>query len=68
VAAVIVVRELLENAYQHAGGPHQLRIHHENTPCEVAVAVADIGAGEPACGSRPRRGRGLILVNQLCTA
>jgi anti-sigma regulatory factor (Ser/Thr protein kinase) len=66
VDALIVVGELLENAYVHAGGPHQLRIHHALDPCVVTVAVADLGTGEP----RPRvpsrtGGRGLLLVDQL---
>ena len=69
VDALIVVGELLENAYVHAGGPHQLRIHHGLDPCVVTVAVADLGTGEP----RPRvpgrtGGRGLLLVDQLAFA
>ncbi len=47
VDTIMVIGELLENAYQHAGEPHQLRIHHEKTPCQVIVAVTDAGAGEP---------------------
>ncbi|MEV6877373.1 ATP-binding protein [Amycolatopsis sp. NPDC051128] len=69
VDALIVVGELLENAYVHAGGPHQLRIHHTRDRGEVTVAVSDVGTGEP----RPRvpgptGGRGLLLVDQLCLA
>ncbi|MEU5263837.1 ATP-binding protein [Amycolatopsis sp. NPDC021455] len=69
VDALIVVGELLENAYVHAGGPHQLRIHQALDPCVVTVAVADAGTGEP----RPRvpgrtGGRGLLMVDQLAFA
>ncbi len=64
---VMVVEELLENAYQHGGGPDQLRIHHTPDPCEVTVAVADIGAGEPRMRVPDRSGgRGLLLVDQVC--
>ncbi|WP_233226195.1 ATP-binding protein [Amycolatopsis sp. CA-126428] len=69
IDAVIVVGELLDNAYQHAGGPRQLRIYHRATPCEVTVAVADSGAGEPQVRAPDRGGgRGLLLVDQLCSA
>jgi anti-sigma regulatory factor (Ser/Thr protein kinase) len=66
VDILIVVGELLENAYLHAGGPDQLRLHHALDPCVITVAVADVGTGEP----RPRvpgrtGGRGLLLVDQL---
>ena len=69
VDAVIVVGELLENAYVHATGPQQLRLHVAHDPCVVTVAVADTGTGEPR-----RRvpggagGRGLLLVDKLALA
>ncbi len=67
VDALMVVGELLENAYVHAGGPRQLRIHHEPEPCEVTVAVADTGTGEPRLRSPGRDGGlGLQLVDRLC--
>jgi anti-sigma regulatory factor (Ser/Thr protein kinase) len=69
VDAVIVVGELLENAYLHATGPHQLRIHLAHDPCEVTVAVADVGTGEPRLRVPGRTGgRGLLLVNELALA
>lgn len=69
VDVLIVVGELLENAYVHAGGACQLRLHHVPDPCVVTVAVTDVGTGEP----RPRvpgrtGGRGLLLVDQLAFA
>jgi anti-sigma regulatory factor (Ser/Thr protein kinase) len=66
---LMVVGELLENAYSHAGGPRQLRIHHAHDLCEVTVAVADAGPGEPRLRDPDLRGgRGLLLVDQLCSA
>jgi anti-sigma regulatory factor (Ser/Thr protein kinase) len=66
VDAVIVVGELLENAYVHATGPHQLRLHLEHDPCVVTVAVADTGTGEPRLRVPGRSGgRGLLLVDEL---
>jgi anti-sigma regulatory factor (Ser/Thr protein kinase) len=67
IDTLIVVGELLENAYVHGGGPRQLRIHRADDPCEVTVVVADTGGGEPALRAPGRGGgRGLLLVDQLC--
>ncbi len=67
IDTLIVVGELLENAYVHGGGPRQLRIHQGHDPCEVTVAVADVGGGEPRMRAPDNGGgRGLLLVNQLC--
>lgn len=69
VDALIVVGELLENAYVHATGPHQLRLHLAHDPCEVTVAVADVGTGEPRLRVPGRSGgRGLLLVDELALA
>jgi len=69
VDVVIVVGELLENAYVHATGPHQLRIRLARDPCEVTVAVADTGTGEPRLRVPGRSGgRGLLLVEELSLA
>jgi anti-sigma regulatory factor (Ser/Thr protein kinase) len=67
VDTLLVVGELLDNAYHHAGGPVQLRLRPVRHPCEVTVAVADRGSGVP----RPRvpgrdGGRGLLLVDRIC--
>lgn len=68
IDALIVVGELLENAYVHGGGPRQLRIHRGHDPCEVTVAVADVGCGEPRMRAPDHGGgRGLLLVDQLCS-
>jgi anti-sigma regulatory factor (Ser/Thr protein kinase) len=69
VDAVIVVGELLENAYVHATGAHQLRLHLTHHPCVVTVAVADTGTGEPRLRVPGRAGgRGLVLVDELALA
>ncbi|WP_410610926.1 ATP-binding protein [Amycolatopsis sp. lyj-109] len=69
VDAVIVVGELLENAYVHATGPHQLRLRVAHDPCVVTVAVADTGTGEPRLRVPGRAGgRGLLLVDELASA
>ena len=69
VDAVIVVGELLENAYVHAAGPHQLRLRLARHPCVVTVAVADTGPGEPRLRVPGRAGgRGLVLVDELALA
>ncbi|SEF36363.1 Histidine kinase-like ATPase domain-containing protein [Amycolatopsis pretoriensis] len=66
IDTLIVVGELLENAFVHGGGPRQLRIHHAHDPCEVTVAVADDGTGEPKMRVPDHGGgRGLLLVDQL---
>jgi anti-sigma regulatory factor (Ser/Thr protein kinase) len=65
IDTLIVVGELLENAYVHGGGPRQLRIRQGPDTCEVAVA--DAGDGEPKMRTPDHGGgRGLLLVDQLC--
>jgi anti-sigma regulatory factor (Ser/Thr protein kinase) len=69
VDVLIVVGELLENAFVHAGQPLDLRIHHVPDPCEVTVAVTDAGTGEPRLRVPGREGgRGLLLVDRICAA
>ncbi|MEV6824144.1 ATP-binding protein [Amycolatopsis sp. NPDC051102] len=66
VDALIVVGELLENAYVHGAGPRQLRLHLTREPCEVTVAVTDVGTGEPRLRVPGHAGgRGLLLVDEL---
>ncbi len=69
IDAVIVIGELLENAYVHADGARQLRLHLAHDPCVVTVAVADTGTGEPRLRTPGRAGgRGLLLVDELALA
>ncbi|WP_328453507.1 ATP-binding protein [Amycolatopsis sp. NBC_00438] len=67
VDTMLVVGELLDNAYHHATGPIQLRLHQVQDPCEVAVAVADHGDGVPHLRTPAHDGgRGLVLVDRIC--
>ncbi len=67
VDTVLVVGELLDNAYRHAGGAVQLRLHQHLDPCEITVAVADLGNGTPRLRVPGHDGgRGLLLVDQAC--
>ncbi|WIV54288.1 ATP-binding protein [Amycolatopsis nalaikhensis] len=69
IDALLVVSELLDNAYRHAGGPVQLRLLRRHDPCEITVAVADSGSGAPRMRTPdPRGGRGLLLVDRICSA
>jgi two-component sensor histidine kinase len=69
VDAVLVAGELLDNAYRHADGPLQLRLHQVEDPCEVTVAVTDHGDGVPRMRAPANDGgRGLLLVDRLCRA
>jgi anti-sigma regulatory factor (Ser/Thr protein kinase) len=67
--ALLIVGELLDNAYLHAGGPVELRLRCTCGPCEVTVADADVGDGEPRLRVPDRDGgRGLRVVDRLCRA
>jgi anti-sigma regulatory factor (Ser/Thr protein kinase) len=69
IDTLLVVAELLDNAYRHAGGPVQLRLRRSDEPCEITVAVADTGAGAPRLRTPDGQGgRGLLLVDQICSA
>jgi anti-sigma regulatory factor (Ser/Thr protein kinase) len=69
VDVMLVIGELLDNAFHHADGPLQVRLHRLGTPCEVTVAVADHGGGEPKLRAPgPDGGRGLLLVDRICSA
>ncbi len=69
VDTMLVVGELLDNAYHHADGPIQLRLHQVDDPCEVVVAVADHGGGVPHMRDPAHDGgRGLLLVDRICRA
>jgi anti-sigma regulatory factor (Ser/Thr protein kinase) len=65
---VLVVNELVSNAYEHGGGPLRLIVEHGRTPCYVRVAVSDTSSARPTPGrSRlgTERGRGITLVERL---
>lgn len=69
----LAVQELATNTVEHTGGPGTLRIWREpGLPGGLACEVHDTGRlTDPLAGRRPVphgqvRGRGLLLVNQLC--
>jgi anti-sigma regulatory factor (Ser/Thr protein kinase) len=67
IDTLMVVAELLDNAYRHGGGPRQLRIRYRHRPCDVTVAVIDAGTGKPRLRAPDRGGgRGLLIVDRLC--
>jgi anti-sigma regulatory factor (Ser/Thr protein kinase) len=67
IDTLVVVAELLDNAYRHAGGPLDLHVRYIDDPCEVTVAVADAGTGEPRLRVPDHvGGRGLLLVDRIC--
>jgi anti-sigma regulatory factor (Ser/Thr protein kinase) len=69
IDVLLVVGELLDNAYRHAGGPVQLRLQRLREPCEITVAVADTGGGSPRLRVPDLDGgRGLLLIDQICLA
>ncbi|SDO37350.1 Anti-sigma regulatory factor (Ser/Thr protein kinase) [Lentzea jiangxiensis] len=65
----LVVTELVSNVYDHGRFPARLRLHRTGAEDGVEVVVEDASATPPALQpSSPDsvRGRGLVLVDQLC--
>jgi anti-sigma regulatory factor (Ser/Thr protein kinase) len=68
---LLVCTELVTNAYEHGRDPCRIRLQHRRVPCRVRVEVADTSPEPPTLGrSRlgDRRGRGLIIVDNLSQA
>jgi anti-sigma regulatory factor (Ser/Thr protein kinase) len=65
---VLVVVELVTNAYVHAGFPAELRVSAE--PGAIEVAVADPDPTVPRIRHSPSRlgGNGLIIVDKMASA
>ena len=65
---VLVVNELVSNAFDHADGPRRVRLRWSPGPCVVRVEVDDASPDKLVLG-RSRlggnRGRGLVLVERL---
>ncbi|WP_447002160.1 ATP-binding protein [Saccharothrix isguenensis] len=65
---VLVVNELVSNAFDHADAPRRVRLHRLEGPCVVRVEVDDASPDRLVLG-RSRlggsRGRGLIIVERL---
>ncbi|QFZ24421.1 hypothetical protein EKG83_22400 [Saccharothrix syringae] len=68
---LLVVTELVSNAYDHGQAPRTVRLHRTPRSCFVRVEVDDAAFGEVVVGrSRlgAQRGRGMVLVVNLSTA
>lgn len=66
---ILIAVELVTNAFDHGGGPHEIRLTRSRTPCLITVEVDDATTDPPVLG-RSRfvgeyRGRGLILIDKL---
>ena len=65
---LLVVTELVANAYDHGQAPRRVRLHRSPEPCFVRIEVDDASSGEVLLG-RSRlgdtRGRGMVLVANL---
>ncbi|ROP41772.1 ATP-binding protein [Saccharothrix texasensis] len=65
---LLVVTELVANAYDHGEAPRRVRLHRSDEPCSVRIEVDDAAPGEVVVG-RSRlghnRGRGMVLVANL---
>jgi anti-sigma regulatory factor (Ser/Thr protein kinase) len=67
---LLVVTELVTNAYEHGGGPRRVRLTRHDAPLRVTVEVEDVSARTPTVGKSRfgpdhHRGRGLVLVARL---
>ncbi|GGP76826.1 ATP-binding protein [Saccharothrix coeruleofusca] len=68
---LLVVTELVANAYDHGSGPRRVRLERSPAPCSVRVEVEDTGGGEVVLGqpgATSHRGRGLVIVDNLSRA
>lgn len=68
---LMVVTELVTNAYDHGQGPLQVRMSHTQAPCRVRVEVDDgcLDHPVPATPSPVTPGgRGMMIVEKLATA
>jgi two-component sensor histidine kinase len=68
---LLVLNELVQNAYEHAGGARRLRLTRRADLCEVTIGVEDNSLAPPrlrASAGTGFGGRGLYLVDNLATA
>ncbi len=69
IDVLLVLAELLDNAYRYTDGTVQLRLNRLDDPCEITVAVADTGRDAPRLRvPDDEGGRGLHLVDRICSA
>lgn len=69
IDAVLIVDELVSNAYSHGGAPRMLRLHRTGDGNCLRVEVNDSAATAPRLG-KPQHGNasgGLMIIDQLCS-
>jgi len=65
---LLVVTELVTNAYDHGQGPREVRMSHTPAPCRVRIEVEDSSRDHPVLATpSPERpgGRGIQIVDKL---
>ncbi|WP_410573843.1 ATP-binding protein [Amycolatopsis sp. cmx-4-61] len=65
---LMVVTELVTNAYDHGQGPLEVRMDYRRTPCLVHIEVDDSCPDHPvvaAPGHTTPGGRGMLIVEKL---
>ena len=65
---LLVVNELVSNAFDHGRSPRRMRLRRSTEPCFVRVEVDDTSPGPPTLGSSrlgANRGLGMVIVNRL---
>lgn len=65
---VLVVTELVSNAFDHGEGPLWMRLYLTPAPCVVRCEVDDTAEELPVVGTSRLdgfRGRGMVLVDQI---
>ena len=68
--AQLIVSELVTNAVQHAPGGEPLELELSRQDRGIRISLADSSADHPVvvvAADRPR-GRGMLLIEALCTA
>ncbi|WP_447002143.1 ATP-binding protein [Saccharothrix isguenensis] len=68
---LLVITELVANAYDHGEAPRRVRLHRSSEPRSVRVEVFDATHGEVVVEKSrlgEHRGRGMVLVAYLSTA
>ena len=65
---LLLVVELVTNAYDHGAGARQVRLGHSPGPCRLRIEVDDNNTKHPRLGPGgvdQVRGRGLIILDRL---
>ncbi|GAB1508194.1 ATP-binding protein [Actinophytocola sp. KF-1] len=67
---MLILVELVSNAYEHGGGCRSVRLARSRTPCRIDVEVDDNNAdqltpGVSRFGTKANRGRGLIMIDKI---